>query len=144
MKKLITILLLIVFLIVCLDVFLPKSLYDPARPKSNTDYQRIIGTPIKIGNLEIAQYDFPERMNVENSKEACYALGKGWRLPTKDELNTMYINRVKIGGFALNNNSYWSSTEVDKDHAWAQTFIEGVQFSYENYYDMEIRAVRVF
>ena len=41
--------------------------------------------------------------------KACAALGGGWRLPTKDELNILYENKDKIGGFASNN--YWSSTE---------------------------------
>ena len=30
-----------------------------------------------------------------------------WRLPTKDELNMMYLKKDEIGGFA--NNNYWSS-----------------------------------
>lgn len=29
-------------------------------------------------------------------------LGDGWRLPTKDELNVLYENKDKIGGFASN------------------------------------------
>ena len=34
-----------------------------------------------------------------------------WYLPSLDELNQLYINRVAIGGFA--NYYYWSSTEYD-------------------------------
>ena len=57
----------------------------------------IIGKTIKIDDLLVAQNDFPKRMNWNNA----YAkLGKGWRLPTKDELDTLYQNRDKIVGFA--------------------------------------------
>jgi hypothetical protein len=33
-----------------------------------------------------------------------------WYLPSKDELNKLYLNRGFIGGFTTGN--YWSSTEV--------------------------------
>ena len=32
-------------------------------------------------------------MNWHDANKACNALGKGWRLPTKDELNTLYQNK---------------------------------------------------
>jgi hypothetical protein len=43
-----------------------------------------------------------------------------WYLPSKDELNQLYINRVAIGGFA--SNGYWSSTEFDSYDARDQAF----------------------
>jgi len=60
----------------------------------------IIGKPIRIRNLEVAQNDFPKEMTWYDAKKACTDLGNGWRLPTKDELNLLYINKDKIGGFA--------------------------------------------
>ena len=50
----------------------------------------IIGKPIKIGKLEVAQNDFPKTMFWNDTVKACTDLGKGWRLPTKDELNLLY------------------------------------------------------
>ena len=49
-----------------------------------------------------------------------------WYLPSKDELNKLYINRVAIG-FSTNSLPYghWSSTEYDSDRAWQQTFLNG-------------------
>ena len=85
----------------------------------------IVGTPIKIDNLEVAQYDFPKRMIWDDAKFACAKLGEGWRLPTKDELNLLYQNKDKIGGFA--NGYYWSSTERSDYDAWLQYFDGGRQ-----------------
>ena len=56
-----------------------------------------------------------------------------WFLPSKDELNEMYLNIGQgnalglgnVGGFA--NNYYWSSTEIDCTDAWRQDFVIGVQ-----------------
>jgi len=95
-------------------------------PKSNTDYKNIIGKPLKIGNLEIAQYDFPNILNWVDAKKACEELGEGWRLPNIDELTVMYKNKDKIGGFKVEIyftvNLYWSSTEYDTNHAWGANF----------------------
>ena len=67
----------------------------------------IVGTPIRIGNLEVAQNDFPNQMNWSEAKRACIELGSGWRLPTIDELNLICKNKDKIGGFAINSFIYW-------------------------------------
>ena len=41
-----------------------------------------------------------------------------WYLPSKDELNKLYINRNAIGGFV--NFPYWSSSESSNAAAWSQ------------------------
>jgi hypothetical protein len=72
-----------------------------------------------------------------------------WFLPSKDELNEMYLNIGQgnvlglgnVGGFAPN--YYWSSTEVEGTNPWGQDFGVGGQ----NYYDefsFGVRAVRAF
>lgn len=48
-----------------------------------------------------------------------------WYLPSKDELNKIYLNRVAIGGFT--GQIYWSSSQYDADNAWVQSFQTGVQ-----------------
>lgn len=107
----------------------------------------IIGTPIKIGNLEVAQFDFDQKMKWDEAKLACAKLGEGWRLPTKDELNILYHNRSKIGRFETYA-SYWSSTEGktlgNTKQAWIQSFINDFQdvFSLNN--NFNVRAVRSF
>jgi hypothetical protein len=44
-----------------------------------------------------------------------------WYLPSKDELEKLYLNQFAIGGFTLNS-WYWSSTEVSTHIAWAFNF----------------------
>ncbi len=60
------------------------------------DTKEIIGKPVKIGNILVAENDFPNALNFEDAKKACRALGKGWRLPSVSESNMMYKRRDKI------------------------------------------------
>ena len=65
-----------------------------------------------------------------------------WYLPSKDELNKLYINRTAIGGFA--NVVYWSSTESDSNYAWYQPFGFGLQSLYGKDFTVYVRAIRAF
>jgi len=49
-----------------------------------------------------------------------------WFLPSKDELNEMYLVKDLIGGFDINTN-YWSSSQNMPQTAWMQFFLEGTQ-----------------
>ena len=99
---------------------------------------------VKIGNLEVMTEDLG-KMNWEDAKKACADLGDGWRLPTKDELNVLYQNMDKIGGFTTNYPCYyWSSTEYDNNYAWRQMFSNGFQVDYFKYSNYYVRAVRAF
>ncbi len=65
-----------------------------------------------------------------------------WYLPSKDELNKLYINRIAIGGFA--GGFYWSSSEYSSDFAWLQYFSNGDQYYSNKDYNGLVRAVRAF
>ena len=65
-----------------------------------------------------------------------------WYLPSKDELNKLYINRVSIGGFA--SAWYWSSSENNAFVAWYQYFFSGLQANSSKYLTYYVRAVRAF
>ena len=106
--------------------------------KKKKDFS-LIGKPITIGNLIVAQYDFPIMLNWQDAKKACEALGNGWRLPTIDELNILYKNKDIIRGFEKF--SYWSSTE-HVSFAWAQYFVNGFQHDYIKNDPYYVRAVR--
>lgn len=65
-----------------------------------------------------------------------------WYLPSKNELNKLYINRVAVGGFAIDN--YWSSSEYDLNNAWFQYFGDGSQPALNKANTFSVRAVRSF
>ena len=96
---------------------------------------------VKIGNLEIMTEDLGQ-MDWREATKACADLGDGWRLPTKDELNILFENKDKIGGFALN--GYWSSTEYANDGAWLQIFENGYEGNFDKDTDGFVRSVRAF
>ncbi len=65
-----------------------------------------------------------------------------WFLPSKDELDKLYINKVAIGGFA--DGWYWSSSEYLASLVWNQYFYNGnLGYSYK-YANLRVRAVRAF
>ena len=66
-----------------------------------------------------------------------------WFLPSKDELNELYKNRVEIGGFSYTN-TYWSSSETGNFGAWAHYFEDGYQFNASKISTCKVRAVRYF
>ena len=103
-------------------------------------YIYIIDRPIEIMGLIIAQYDFPNPMSWDDAKKVCTELGDGWRLPTKDELNILFKNKVKIGGFSSSH--YWSSREGDEGLAWDQSFDDGFQGFADMNDDCNVLAVR--
>jgi len=108
----------------------------------------VIGNPIKLGRLFIAQQDFEEKLTLDEAKSACTALGHGWRLPTKEELNEMYKHMEEIGGFLYD--KYWSSSVLDKlnyDDKCNQDFRTGYRDCYGRASDNTIyyvRAVRTY
>jgi hypothetical protein len=65
-----------------------------------------------------------------------------WSLPSKDELNKVFINRSLIGGF--NFGFYWSSTEYTCCLAWFQSFSSGLQGFTTKPALINIRAIRYF
>ena len=70
-----------------------------------------------------------------------------WFLPSRDELNQMYVNLRKkgLGGFA-NDSYYWSSSECDNDPngAWRQNGNGGFQYNYNRFNNSRVRPVRAF
>jgi hypothetical protein len=70
-----------------------------------------------------------------------------WYLPSKDELNKLYINRTAIGGFAsggIEGDFYWSSSEFSSSEAWDQEFNVGSQGYGIKSFPTYVRAIRSF
>jgi len=74
-----------------------------------------------------------------------------WFLPSKDELNEMFLKRGDINTTASANggsdfviNYYWSSTESNTNNTWRQYFNDGAQNSRSKDWPSSVRAVRAF
>jgi hypothetical protein len=67
-----------------------------------------------------------------------------WFLPSKGELNQMYVNRTAIGGFGGDIYDYWTSSEYDATSAWRQWFNGGGIYPLTKTYASKVRPVRVF
>lgn len=89
--------------------------------------------------------DFAGKFTWDQAKEKCDNLIAGgktdWRLPTRDELMSLYANRIFVGGF--NKGTYWSSTEGGRG-AYGIGFNFGYQYDGLKSYNSSVRAVRDF
>ena len=90
---------------------------------------------------------------VQGAPAASYAAGwaraysgggySDWYLPSKDELNELFLHQAAIGGFGPN--YYWSSSEFDADTAWAKAFdLSSPAYAYSKNGASFVRAVRTF
>ncbi|PKG43949.1 DUF1566 domain-containing protein [Psychroflexus sp. MES1-P1E] len=80
--------------------------------------------------------------------DQCEGLSDGgftdWYLPSKDELDMMYVNLHLQGLGGFSNLSYWSSTEKYINFAWVQGFYNGAQVNGVKGVAGLVRAVRAF
>jgi hypothetical protein len=65
-----------------------------------------------------------------------------WYLPSKYELNLMYLQKTAIGNMAAD--VYWSSSEFDQGKAWAQSFATGTSGNDVKSSVKRVRAIRSF
>jgi hypothetical protein len=67
-----------------------------------------------------------------------------WYLPSKDELNKLYLSRFVIGRYVTD--AYWSSSERNNINAWAQDFFipTYIAFSDKEFIFYNVRAIRSF
>jgi hypothetical protein len=88
-------------------------------------------------------YGTNDLLSNANNHDVNGAKFKDWRIPTKRELNLIYIKKGSIGGFA--NFYYWSSTEIDYYNTGSQYFNDGVLYSSDKLNNTNYaRAVRAF
>ena len=120
-------------------------------PKDNSDYKRIVGRTVKIHNLEVAQFDFPYKLNSVEATKSAENLGIGWRVPTYSDFDLLIRYNDKIGNFV--DDCYWTqpdtSSTVDYvvDYKIPRQIIKAKnQEECENYVDVKhwVRAVRNF
>jgi len=73
-----------------------------------------------------------------------YSGESDWFLPSKDELDEMYAERARVGGFTFLGYSYSSSSEYDANNAWIEGFYNRSQFDFHKDYSALLRPVRSF
>ena len=104
------------------------------KPKSTASANTTI-----IGNLEVMNEDLGEK-KWDDAMKAVKKLGNDWRLPTKEEFETiLYPNKSKIPNLG---NSYWSSTESTASYACYFNFTNGYTYYSNLYNTYYVRAVR--
>jgi|GEM_PF-3809651 len=111
------------------------------------DYQRECGLFQKIFS------DKPIGLTWNDAVRVIDNYCSGWRIPTKDELNLLYLKKDVLRGFS--DTDYWSSTKDNTtiDHGnysetylgvWAQDFKYGTQESWGEESIFAVRVVRSF
>jgi hypothetical protein len=98
------------------------------------------GTAVGTGEQNTA--DIIAGCNETTAASVASAYGPGWYLPSKDELNLLYSQKVVVGGFA--SYYYWSSSQSNSYLAWYQSFDDGLQGSGSKGGTLRVRAVRAF
>ena len=100
------------------------------------------GTAVGTGEQNTA--DIIAGCSETTAASVASAYGPDWYLPSKDELNLLYVQKVAdiVGGFA--SGSYWSSSQYGSHHAWVQLFDGGNQEGTFKDFTYRVRAVRSF
>lgn len=65
-----------------------------------------------------------------------------WFMPSLEEMNYLYDNRDKIGGFSVE--EYWSSCETNANAACVMSFVTGEQLSRNKSELHRVRLIRFF
>lgn len=65
-----------------------------------------------------------------------------WFLPSKDELNELYLQKLVVGGLA--NDYYSSSSEINSNSVWVQFLDNGFELKISKNNFFTVRAVRAF
>jgi hypothetical protein len=90
----------------------------------------VIGNPIKIGNIEVAERDLTELngadLKLVQANSLAKKMGKGWRVPTREELTEMYKNVNSLPNIKKNT-FYMSSETFGSKAVWVQSFATGKQ-----------------
>lgn len=99
----------------------------------------VLGKPIKLGKLLIAQNSFEEKMTWIDAVNVCAGLGEGWRLPTIEELNFLQKNLTKIKNLLkIDARNYWSSSnDNDINKVFMKNFYDDGLKTWLKYYDLD-------
>ena len=89
-------------------------------------------------------YNTNNLLNNPDNHDTDGAQFRDWRLPSKRELNLMYLSYLNGNPASLAGATYWSSSEFKYDYAWLHYFFSGQQDDVNKVNPYNIRAVRSF
>jgi hypothetical protein len=113
-----------------------------------TQPQSTMATSLTNGDINT---EFLVNMHKSPAAKYCHELTidgiADWYLPSKEELNLIYLAKNKIFELYGNNESfgtgfYWSSTECHSDSAWVQRFSVGFRTHDYKDFGYSVRATR--
>ena len=79
------------------------------------------------------------RYTLINNSPSIYS---DWFLPSKDELNELYLQQINVGGWLFQ--THWSSSEHDQYTAWIQLITIGLQIPDIKLITHAVRPIRAF
>lgn len=118
---------------------------NTSNDNSGIDYVMVGDLYVQTRDVSASAIDWESaQLLCENSTVGDF---NDWRLPTIEELATIYNNKAAIGGFndsISNSSEYWSSTipENSTSNRYYLDFFNGQRGSLKGTYDMYARAVR--
>jgi hypothetical protein len=108
---------------------------------SNGNTLTTLGTGLANTNFMVAQAG-----SSGGAAQVCKAYAGGeftdWYLPSQDELDKLYLNRIAIGGFTTG--FYWSSSEFNSTSAKSLNFNGGGVTNFPKSEFLYVRAIRAF
>ena len=92
-------------------------------------YHLVVSQTIKVGSIQVSNADLPGYYTIKQVQDYL-ALNTDWRLPTIEELNSIYENRSTIGGFKYGYDSYLASGNQNNykfpnsqaEYGWAESW----------------------
>ena len=89
-------------------------------------------------------YNANNLLNNSDKHDTDGAQFRDWRLPSKRELNLMYLSYLDGNPTDLEEATYWSSSEFKYNYAWLHYFFSGQQDDVNKVNAYNIRSVRSF
>jgi hypothetical protein len=125
------------------DTSIAKS--PAAKSKKETSPKNVEkSTAILMGDFEVSEKEII--VSMENVKKELKQFGKGWVVPTNDQLKVMYANRKLIQGYSKN--FYWSCSSAGSGFGggemyWTINFKNGNYKEFFERVELAMRPVRL-
>jgi len=120
-----------------------KATVTPAKTPKAKEAPVATASGIVIGDFEVNEREVV--VSMENAAKELKKFGKGWVIPTMDQLKVMYANRKLIKGYAKD--CYWSSSTSGSgfgggDKYWVINFKNGDHKEFFERVDNVLRPIK--